>query len=285
MKNYSHFYRKLFSQSCILAILVCACTNSSRTEINNATIGYEYSNRGHIVVLLEKGKYLLFDTGSEKSIIFNDRISVTSTPEGTVRVNKQYSLPVGKVVSFQIGDLRIKNHSFVFNNSKNTVFQNDTAIAGIIGLDILSQKYCYFDIQNRTITFSDKKETQSVSPAFVLNYKSSNRLASNINIDHKTILKDVLFDTGYNLFLELLENDRVKMNRHTSLQQDTNYDIFNNRRITYFEYVDSILINNTCFQNCTISYGQKSRFLGMEFAKHWSSFSIDPFNRKIEFYL
>ena len=260
--------------------------DKKHTEINNATINYSYTNAGLITLPLKNGKYFIVDTGSKMSYIFSDRIEINSNIRGVFLImDEKRLLPIKRIDSLQIEEkLLIRNHDFIFIKSENTLHKNDTTIVGLIGMDILSQKHCYFDIKNQTITFSDKKRTQTELPFFVFSYKLSTRPLSDLCINGN-VFEDVLFDTGFNLFLELLEKDKEKRNIQTPLEKDIMRDFFNNQHVVCFEKLDSVDINDVRFRNLTISYGQKNRLLGMVFVKCWSSFVIDPFNKKIEFYL
>jgi hypothetical protein len=64
-------------------------------------------------------------------------------------------------------------------------------------------------------------------------------------------------------------------------------DYFNNQHPSYQKIPDSIIINDVRFDTPVISFrpSRCSRLLGMKFVMHWSSFSIDPIEKKIEFYL
>ena len=169
--------------------------------------------------------------------------------------------------------------------SKNTLFENDTAIVGVIGMDILSQKHCYFDMKNQTITFSDDKKNQTDSPYLVLSYKLSNKPLIDLSING-SVFEDILFDTGFNSFMQLFEEERKKLNvQILPLKEDTCYDFFNNKYIVNFEEHDSLKINDVTFSKPFVYYGKRLRLLGIVFVKCWSSFSIDPFKKEIEFYL
>jgi hypothetical protein len=82
-----------------------------------------------------------------------------------------------------------------------------------------------------------------------------------------------------------LEDDREKLNLRDTLKNTNGYDIFNNKCLQHFEEPDSIKINNIIIQNPIIIYSKEFRLLGIKFVKQWSSFSIDPFEKEIEFYL
>jgi hypothetical protein len=138
--------------------------------------------------------------------------------------------------------------------------------------------------KNQTITFSDKTHTQAELPTLVFSYNTLNISKLDININGNTF-ENVMFDTGFDCFLELLEKDREKLNIQTSLKNAEYNDIFNNQRLVYFDEPDSVKINDAIFSNQRILYGQGSRSLGIKFVKCWSSFSIDPFKKEIEFYL
>ena len=268
---------------CCIILGIVFFYRCKRIEISNGKICYSYYNNGLIIIPLENGKYFLIDTGAEYSFIFSDRLKINSTVMGTALVNKERSLPLKRVDSLQIGNLLIKNNDFVFEEAKNIFFEKDTAIVGIIGMDIFSQKYCYFDIKNQTLTLSDKIQTQIISPFLIFPYKSFKRPLFNLCING-AIFEDVLFDIGYNGFLELLETDKERLKRQIHLQQDTSYDFFGNIFLNNKYIYDTISINGVNFSNQEISYGQK-RLLGIKFIKCWSSFVIDPFKKEIEFYL
>ena len=285
------FKDRIFYNKCSLVVylmlLICfyillSCKRIP--EISNATINYSYNSIGLITVSLEHGKFLLIDTGSDGSLIFGDKIKINSTIKGISLINKKHLFYHRRIDSLQIGNLLIKNHNFIFAKGENPILKKDTTIVGILGMDILSQKYCYFDIKNQTITFSDKKTTQTILPSFVFSYKLADQPISDININGN-IIENVLFDTGFDSFLELLEKDKEKLNLLDSLKKEDRHGIFSNQRIVYFGEPDSIKINEVVFYNPKILYGQKYRALGMSFVKSWSSFLIDPFNKRIEFYL
>lgn len=274
--------------TCILlfGIFLCFLSCKKQIEVSNATLKYSYESKGLLVISMKNGKSFIIDTGADRSFIFSDRIKINSTIRGKVKVraNNVQSLFLRKIDSLQIGDWLIKNNHFVFMKGNSSAFKNDTNIVGIIGMDILSQKYCYFDIKNQTITFSDKKEIEAKSPSFIFVYEISGTPKSNINVNG-TVFEDVMFDTGFNTFLELFEDDRKKLNLQTSVQTDTFYDIFNNQRLVCYQKPDSIEINDVLFTSPQIIYGKKYRLLGTGFVSRWSSFSIDPFKKEIEFYL
>jgi len=267
----------------LFVFFLCFLSCKNRTKISNTTINYSYNSMGLLVVSLENGKSFLIDTGADGSLIFSDKIKINSTIRGISFVNRKHLFYRRRIDSLQIGNLLIKNHNFIFAKAENSVLKKDTTIVGILGMDILSQKYCYFDIKNQTITLSDKKK-QIQSPSFVYSYKLPNQLASDININGN-VFENVIFDTGFDSFLELYEKDKEKLNLQVSLEEETRSDIFNNQRIVYFEVPDSMKINNVNFTFPKILYGQKHRLLGMAFVRCWSSFLIDPFEKRIEFYL
>jgi len=265
------------------------CTNhNNRAEINDATICYSYSNLGYIVIPISEGKYFFIDTGAEMSFILSDRLNINAVDVGTAWVNGKEKLPLKRVDSLQIGDLLITNNDFVFGIAENSFFgkepTKDTTIVGMIGMDILSQKYCYFDIENQTITFSDEKISKTASPSLVFSYKSPERPLGDLYIND-ILFEDVLFDTGFNLFFKLRESDKEKLTKQAMIRQDTNYDFFGNYLLTFHEQFDSLSIDGVLFSDKEMSYGQKYRLLGMEFIKHWSIFMINPFKMEIEFYL
>ena len=283
-KQFRNSSKKIFILCCLILCFLFFWECINRKEISDTTISYFYDKNGLITISLEDGKSFVIDTGADASLIFSDRLKVNSTIRGVFWVNKKRLLSFKKVDSLQIENLLIKNHNFVFEKAKNTVFEKDTTIVGIIGMDILSQKYCYFDVKNQTIIFSDEKKVQTDTPSFVFSYKSSKIPVSDMCING-IMFEDVLFDTGFNLFLKLFETDTGKLNNQPILRQDTNYDFSGNQLLTYHEQYDSVLINGVNFQNQEISYGQNYHLLGMKFVKCWSSFSIDPFKKEIEFYL
>jgi hypothetical protein len=259
-------------------------SSKNRSEVSNGVISFSYCNSDLLVISMKDGKSFIIDTGSDISLIFSDRMRINSTIRGFTVVNRKYLSLVKRIDSLQIGNILIKNHDFVFEKAVNTFFKSDTTIVGLIGMDILSQKFSYFDMKNQTVTFSNKKITQTEDPFFIFDYKSRNRPTSDVNINGN-IFKDVLFDTGFDSFLELLEDDRKILNLHDTLKNITGYDIFNNKYLHYFEEPDSIKISNNVIQNPIIIYSKEFRLLGIKFAKQWSSFSIDPFKKEIEFYL
>jgi len=206
-------YRILFI-ILILVILIISVPSmfslfcKNRTEINNTTIDFAYTDKGLIIIHLENGKSFFIDSGSGKSFIFNDRLKTKPNLFRNVYLinprEKRIFLSQ-KIDSLQIGNLLIKNHDFTLIKSEKTIYKNDTNIVGMIGMDILSQKYCYFDIKNQTITFSDKKKTQTEPPFFVFSYNSSSQPLSDMTIDGN-IFKDVLFDTGFNSFMIIVHD-------------------------------------------------------------------------------
>jgi len=239
-----------------------------------------------MVVPLGDGRYFLLDTGTEMSIVFRDRIRIKSVFRKFGLINRQRLAPIRNAKSFQIGDLLIENFDFVHKKSRNTLWENDTTIVGIIGMDIFSKKYSYFDIKNQIITFSSERKNQIELPSFVFFYKSPIRPLSNLCING-IVFENVLFDTGFNSFLDLLETDKEVLNLQILAEKTMMQDILNNLRSAYRKTPDFIKINNVRFDTPTIIYSKPRhpRLLGMGFVRHWSSFLIDPFERKIEFYL
>ena len=265
------------------SFLLCFLSCKRPPEISNATVNYSHDSKGLLVISMKNGKSFIIDTGADASLIFSDRIKINSSARGLTQINNKKIFFIRKIDSLQICGLSIKNHNFVFMKADSSFWKNDTNIAGLIGMDILSQKYCCFDVKNQTISFSDEKQ-QTTIPSLILSYKSPTQPLSDININGN-IFKDVIFDTGFDCFLELLEEDRKKLNFSDSLQKEDRYDLFNNLRPVYFDKPDSLEINDVVFQSPKILYGQKHRLLGLKFATHWSSFLIDPFEKRIEFYL
>lgn len=262
-------------------LFFCGCKEIS--EVSNATISYSYNKDGFIFIPIEDGKYLFLDTGFTMSVLFRDRIKINSTFRRFALINWRRLALVRRVDTLQIGDLIINNHNFVFTRSKNTHHKNDSTIVGIIGMDILSKKYSYFDIKNQTITFSDEKKAQTRLPILVLTYQSPTRPVSSLRING-TMFENVLFDTGFNCFLALLENDKVKLNNQNNLQQALNTDFLGNQRVVCIGQFDFIQMNDINFQAQAISFGHRIRMLGMRFVMQFSSFSIDPFEKKIKFF-
>ena len=280
--------RKIVFLLCFVcfASFFCGCINYyTRAEFDDLTVDYFYNDFGFIIIPSGEGKYILVDTGAEISTLFRDRAKTNSIIRGFALTNNQHLSPIKRVESFQIGDLTIRNHNFVVTRSRNTFHKNDTTIVGIIGMDIFSLKHSYFDIKNQTITFSDEKKVQTKLLSLVFSYKSPRRPVSDLCINGYTF-ENVLFDTGFNAFLALLEKDKNKLSTTSFCCMGTSivFDFFNNKQFVHSETPDSVLINRVIIANPTISYGHKSRLLGMEFVKQWSSFSIDPFEKKIEFF-
>jgi hypothetical protein len=266
--------------------IICFYGCVTNGEIITNVAEFQYNPFGERIIIQEKSSnaYFIIDTGSEESVIFSDRFSLPSKFKGIKIVNNSRISYLRKLDSITFGKIILRNQNFMFMSSKHTFFVNDTNIVGIIGMNILSQKYCFFDLKNQTLTLSDKKDPQTETPFFIFSYKSSSRLLSDLFINGN-IFKNVLFDTGSSSFLALLEKDRKKINTQSSLKEDINYDFFNNQHQIYIEQPDSLAINNIRFINPIISYNQKHRLLGMKFVTCWSSFLIDPFNKTIEFYL
>ena len=280
--------RKVVFSFCFVlwSVFFYGCINYyTRAKINDAIVDYFYNDFGLMIIPLGEGKYILVDTGTEISTLFRDRVQINSTIRGFALTNNQRISPIKRVESFQIGDLIIRNHNFVLTKSRNTLQANDTTIVGIIGMDILSLKHSYFDIKNQTITLSDEKQVQAKPPSLVFSYKSPRRPVSDLCINSYTF-ENVLFDTGFNVFLALLEKDKNKLSTTSFCCMGTSvvFDFSKNKRFVYSETPDSVQINGVSIANPIISYGHKSRLLGMEFVKQWSSFSIDPFEKKIEFF-
>jgi len=243
-----------------------------------------------MVVPISEGKCFFIDIGAEKSAVFSDRLKLNSSFVRIHLVNRQRLLSARRVDAIQIGDLLIENHNFIFMRAKNTVFESDTMIVGIIGMDILSRKYSFFDIKNQTITFSDKKkENQTENFSLVLSY--GYRRATNLPfleyLDvNGTVFEHVLFDTGFNGFLELLKEDKERIDEQEFQIKSTStaQGLLNEQFPAYRTRFDSLSINGIDFQDQTVFFGERIRLLGMEFVKQWSSFSIDPFEKKIEFF-
>ena len=272
----------------LLGLFLCFLSCKRLPEISNATVNYSYNSKGLLVISMKNGKSFIIDTGAEMSFIFSDRLNINSLDIGTALVNGEKTLPFKRVDSLQIGKLLITNNDFVFEIAENGFLgkesTKDTNVVGVIGMDILSQKYCCFDIKGQTIRFSYKKEPKKELPSLILSYKSSKRPFLDLCING-VLFEDVLFDIGFYHFAKLGETDRKKLSKQTFIRQDTNYDFSGNQLLTYHEQFDSLLINGTLFSDKEISYGQKYRLLGIEFVKCWSSFVIDPFKMEIAFYL
>jgi len=283
--NRSRYKTKIMIAFCCLTFLFYGCAKQiTSTEISNATINYTYNSHGFIVIPLGDGAYILIDTGATGSLIFSDRKKIDSKPIiGQGVINQVDTFPIKRKNIFQIGDLVIKNHNFVFAKAKNTVFNKETAIVGVIGMDILSQKHTFFDLKNQTITFSDKRNVQCTPPSLIFSYELPNRPYFNLCVNG-IVFENVLFDTGFNCFLTLLEKDKAKLNSQNHLQQTSNIDFFNNQRTIYSGQFNSIQINDISFYNQMYSFGARTRLLGMGFVRQFSSFLIDPFERKIMFF-
>ena len=277
----------LFAVCIILIPQMLRIYYKNRIKVSDATVGYFYSNMGRFMIPVENGNFFIIDTGCESSYIFNDRLKIKPKILGRnylINLKEKRVLLSQRIDTFQIGNMLINNNDFILIKSEKTTYKNDTNIVGQIGMDILSQKYCYFDMKNQTITFSDKKITQTEPPFFEFFYELPNVPEADININGN-IFEDVLFDTGLNSFLGLLECDRGKLNAQSFLEESTAYGFFGNQYSISWEQFDSLTVEGISFSPPVVSYGHKRRLLGMSFATSWSSFLIDPFEKKIEFYL
>lgn len=261
-----------------------SCSCQGQLEINDATVNYSYDSKGLMHISMAEGKSFIIDTGADGSIIFEDRIHIKSTISGTTLVNNQKKTFIHTIESLQIGNLLIKNCNFVFMKTDNTVWQNDTSIVGIIGMDILSQKHTYFDIKNQTITFSDNKKVKPEPPTLILPYKSTKSPAFDL-IVNGIVFDNILFDTGFDLFLKLPVAEMDTFNNYTSLRTSFSSDILDSQLFDYHKSFDIIVINGIIFSDQEISFSQNYRLIGMMFIKCWSGFSIDPFKKEITFYL
>jgi len=266
------------------------------TKVNDATVSFfhhkicDSRETSIMVVPISEGKYFFIDIGAEKSAVFSDRLKLNSSFVRIHLVNGQRLLSARRVDAIQIGDLLIENHNFIFMRAENTVFESDTIIVGIIGMDILSRKYSFFDIENQTITFSDKKkenQTENFSLVLSYGYKRATNLPFLEYLDvNGAVFENVLFDTGFNGFLELLKKDKEKIDEQEFQIKSISiaHGLLNEQPPAYRTKFDTLSINGIDFQSQTVFFGERIRLLGMEFVKQWSSFSIDPFEKKIEFF-
>ena len=268
-------------------LLLAGCTQHNRhTKISDITIRYSYDNTHEFIIIpLGGGRYFLLDTGTEKSIVFRDRIKIKSTFRQFALLNRQRLISIRNAKSFQIGDLLIENFNFVYMRSRNTLWENDTTIVGIIGMDILSQIYSYFDIKNQTIIFSNERKNKAESPSLILSYKKPTRPLVSLCING-IAFEYVLFDTGFNRFLGLLKTDKEILNLQVEAMGALIQGIIGNSRPAYRKTPNYVKINNVVFDAPIIMYSRTHipRLLGMGFIRQFSSFSIDPFERKIMFF-
>jgi len=261
----------------------------------NSDVIFHYSlcNNERIIIPFEDGKFFFLDTGFCESTLYRDRININSTFEGFSIVNWRRLSQTRRVDSLQIGDLTVKNHCFTFEKSRDTNFENDIAIVGTIGMDILSQKYSYFDIKNQIITLSSEEKAQTRPPSLVLTYKSPTMPPGmpfaapimpfvDLHINGNTF-ENVLFDTGFDGFLALLKKDKTKFDIRQKLTAIRTGYLNNTRRLSAGQF-DTVQINGENFSDQMIFFGERTRLLGMKFIKQFSSFSIDPFERKIMFF-
>jgi len=259
---------------------------------SDAIFHYSLCDQG-IIIPFEDGKFLFLDTGTSESDFYKDRVNINSTFGGFALVNWRRLSQIRRVDSFQIGGLTVKNHDFTFEKSKGTVFENDTTIVGTMAMDILSQKYSYFDIKNQIITLSSEKKAQTKPPSLILTCKSPKMPPGmpfvapimpfvDLHINGNTF-ENVLFDTGFDGFLSLLKKDKTKFDIQQTLPAITTGYLNNTRRL-YASQFDTVQINGVNFSDQMIFFGERTRLLGMKFVKQFSSFSIDPFEKKIEFF-
>ena len=289
-----HFLKnkKIFFLHGLIVFLLVGCVpisfefrSNRHIKVSDAIIHYSYCNFGLIAIPFQDGKYFILDTGATRSAVLRNRTEIRSSFRGLGLLNRERTVPIRTARSVQIGDLLIENFNFVYLRARNTLWENDTTIVGVIGMDVFSEIHSYFDIKNQTITFSNERKNKTELPSFVLSYENPIRPLVDLYVNG-IVFEDVLFDIGSDGFLGLLKTDKDVLNLDVEPRIGTNRDILNNEWSFYRKTPYFIEVNDVKFATSTVSYSRNRlpRLLGMRFVKQFSSFLIDPFEKKIKFF-
>ena len=239
----------------------------------------------------DDSNWYLIDTGFTHSVLFRDRIDIPFQTRGVRRVNRSRIVLWGRVDSINMGGLIVKNHNFAFMSSRNTVFaQKMPNVIGVIGMDILSQRHSFFDIENQRLYLSTSPHG-TLYPCFTLSYTMERRNRPFVSLTiNDTEFNNILFDSGYNQFLRLNETEigLIKSIASTSKIGKSNSestDALNNTRMFPTITVDSLDINGFDFTGrLPIQFTNSTQLLGSAFILAWRAFSINPETKTINFY-
>lgn len=241
---------------------------------------------GHILIGNDR---LLWDTGASRTVLLSDfkqkkhivGFSLSSDTHNKMQFTKLYFSK-----NIVLHRILIKNSVYTeiykFNISKSIQNLN---ISGILGMDIICNHNWLLDFDKNIIRNFDKTCKYDALSQFKLTYFKKNIPYTNIKIEN-VYLKDILIDSGLNLYFLLLKSDIENINAiiEPDTVMKTNSSGLFSDSIPSKQYVyTNIKINNTVFDTLTINEGEK-RLIGIGFFRKFDKVFWDSGKKEVRFY-
>lgn len=252
-------------------------------------IPYYFDSYGYMYIQTDDFKRFILDTGAETSILFKENTNVSSSFQRFNKINKKEIAFVKTVDLLEIGELSIRNHPFAFLSITQTFHYPNEYLAGIIGMDILSQRFFFFDREKQLIYISKEKPSSlKAFPDLTLFYKEKTKPLITVSINEQ-IIDNILLDTGYNIFLALKHSDFIPGKKNKGKKKKKNTSFFNDKYDVLEAYYDTISVNDIIYSGSRynripVIFNEELRILGNNFFSTWPSFYINPEDQSFGFY-
>ena len=226
LNNYGYKHSKLFSDHTI---------NWNNTE-HNTTIPFYSSKSGHIYLKAKIGnetKYIGFDTGAELcgfNEIYN-KSKKTTKISLTDSQNKS-----NNVIIQQLNKLSFKNIDFEkvdyismnkdIWNEECGLFFNQDSIAGVLGNNIINSFVWDFDMLNKTVKISEKRELHNISKAEIISLVKSRKKGWDINIKVNGSRKRIALDSGSDGILAIKDSITLPENYNYKIGRSNSKGLF-----------------------------------------------------------
>jgi hypothetical protein len=240
--------------------------------------------------ILLSSNTLLWDTGSSFTALFavenmdKTMVGLAMAKEGISR--KFVFSPIFFTKSFKRDSLTVSN--LFFAGIKTELLSDsfvDSDIEGILGMNVIGKTNWLIDFETERIRSTLSFEPNE-NPVLVLSFSSLKRPKISITINDSIKIDNILFDTGSDDCLTLLEEDIQKISVCS-----TPVETFHN----YYSglYTDSVKRNVFLYKQMNINglemdsiaiTQEKTRLMGTAFLKRFAKVFFDSKNGQIKFY-